>query len=113
MEEAMTDTALHGQAARCKSEARPAPGTTFFGLMVAAWSTFVTLLAVSPETLADLSDWLGGLALVWEVLLWILLLPWALAYVVWEASWEQWLRVALVIVIATLHLTISTPRVRR
>jgi hypothetical protein len=109
----MTETAVPEPAARCKPVAQPAPGTTFFGLMVATWSAFVTLLAVSPETLADLYDWLGGLTLLWEVLLWILLLPWALAYVVWEASWDQWVRVVLVVVIAAAHLTISTPRVRR
>ena len=108
----MTESALPKPASRCRPVAQPAPGTTFFGLMVAMWSTFVTLLAVSPETLADVYDWLGGLALVWEVLLWILLLPWALAYVVWEASWEQWVRAVLVVMIAVVHLSISTPRER-
>jgi hypothetical protein len=83
----------------------------WFGAMVAVWSVFVTLLVVSPETLADVYEWLTGLAIVWEILMWIALLPWALAYVVWESSWEQWLRVLVLIVIALAHLGASAPRV--
>lgn len=89
-----------------------APGGAWFGLMVATWSAFVTLLSVSPETLADVYDWLAGLAIVWEVLMWIVLLPWALAYVVWESSWDHWLRLLLVVLFAIVHLTVSAPRPR-
>jgi hypothetical protein len=71
-----------------------------------------TLLAASPETLADVYDWLTGLAIVWEVLMWIVLLPWALAYVVWESSWEHWLRVLVVVLIVMVHLSVSVPRTR-
>jgi hypothetical protein len=41
------------------------------------------------------------------------LLPWALAYVVWESSWAHWLQVLVVVVIATAHLGISVPRTKR
>jgi hypothetical protein len=92
--------------------ATAAPGSAWFGLMVATWAVFVTLLAVSPETLDGVYDWLNGLALLWEILMWIVLLPWALAYVVWESSWEQWLRVLVVVLIAVLHLSISAPKTR-
>jgi hypothetical protein len=81
--------------------------------MAALWGSFVTLLAASPETLADAYDWLTGLAIVWEILMWIVLLPWALAYVVWDSSWDHWLRVLLVILIATVHLSLSVPRTMR
>jgi hypothetical protein len=74
---------------------------------------FVTLLVVSPETLDDAYDWLAGLPIVWEVLMWIVALPWALAYVVWESSWEQWLRVVIVAVLAAVHLSLSAPRYGR
>jgi hypothetical protein len=90
-----------------------APGTAWFGLMVAVWSVFVTLLVTSPETLADVYDWLRGLAIVWEILMWIVLLPWALAYVVWESSWDHWLRVTIVVLLALVHLSMSQPRTRR
>ncbi len=88
------------------------PGTTWFGLMVATWTVFFTLLSVSSETLADVYDWLTGLAIVWEVAMWIVLLPWAVTYVVWECSWEQWLRVAVVVLFATVHLGICMPRTK-
>ena len=104
-------------APHCKPRRVPVPtavpGSTWFGLMVATWSSFVTLLSVSPETLADAYDWLTGLAIVWEILMWIVLLPWAVAYVVWESSWEQWLRILVVALIVLVHLSISAPRQTR
>ena len=103
------------QDAGCKRAPAPvaAPGSVWFGLMVAVWTVFFTLLAVSPETVADAYDWLTGLAIVWEILMWIVLLPWALAYVVWESSWEHWLQVLVVVLVATVHLSISMPRTKR
>jgi hypothetical protein len=98
-----------GCSRRVKAPAA-APGSFFFGLMVATWTAFLTLLVVSPETLEDVYDWLTGLAIVWEVLMWIVLLPWALTYVVWETSWEHWLRVVLVVLFATVHIVICMPR---
>jgi hypothetical protein len=90
-----------------------APGSVFFGLMVATWTAFFTLLAVSPETLGDVYDWLTGLAIVWEVLMWIVLLPWAITYVVWDSSWDHWLRVVLVVLFAAVHLVICMPKQTR
>jgi hypothetical protein len=90
-----------------------APGSVFYGLMVATWTLFFTLLVVSPETLEDVYDWLRGLALVWEILMWIALFPWAITYVAWETSWEQWLRVVLVVLFGAVHLAICMPRERR
>jgi hypothetical protein len=104
----MTETVA--PSVECRRVSTAVPGTTWFGGMVALWSIFLTLLAVSPETLERTYDWLTGLALVWEVLMWILLLPWALAYVVWEGSWDQWLRVGVVALITAVHLGISVPR---
>jgi hypothetical protein len=89
-----------------------AKGATFGGLMVAMWSAFVTLLAVSPETLDDAYDWLTGLPIVWEVVMWILLLPWALAYLVWESSWAEWVRIIVIVLMVGVHLLVSAPRVQ-
>jgi ABC-type amino acid transport system permease subunit len=86
------------------------PGTTWFGAMVALWTIFLTLLVVSPETLDDTYDWLRGLPLLAEILMWIVLLPWALAHLVWESSWEQWVRVVVLVLLVTVHLAVSAPR---
>jgi hypothetical protein len=102
--------------AGCSSRAHTAsaaPGSVFFGLMVSTWTVFFTLLAVSPETLEDVYDWLTGLAIVWEILMWIVLLPWAVTYVVWETSWDHTLRVVLVVLFATVHLVVCMPRQKR
>lgn len=109
----MTETATHETRSKGLSIPAVARGTTWFGVMVAMWSGFFTLLAASPETLADAYDWLTGLALAWEVVMWIVLLPWALAYVVFESSLDQWLRVLIIVLFATAHLVLSAPRPKR
>lgn len=40
----------------------------------------------------------------------IVVLPWALAYVVWEGTWAHWLEMVVVVLIAATHLAISQPR---
>jgi hypothetical protein len=89
-----------------------APGSVWFGAMAGLWGSFVTLLTVAPETLDDAYDWLTGLPIVWEILMWIVTLPWALAYVVYESSWAHWLRMLLVALLVTVHLSVSVPRAR-
>jgi hypothetical protein len=90
-----------------------APGSAFFAAMAGLWGAFVTLLAVSPATLDDSYDWLRGLPIVWEVLMWIVTLPWTVAYLVYGSSWEHWLRVLVVVLVAVVHLGISAPRTAR
>lgn len=110
MSQAAMPETTHSRRAHAPSAA---PGSVFFGLMVATWTVFFTLLAVSPETLEDVYDWLTGLAIVWEVLMWIVLLPWAITYVVWDSSWDHWLRVVLVVLFAAVHLIICMPKQTR
>ncbi len=104
-------------AARPKSRATPvpmqAPGSAFLALMAGLWGAFVTLLAMSPSTLDDAYGWLRGLPVGWEVLMWLLALPWTVAYLVYDTSWEHWLRVVGVALIVTVHLTVCAPRVPR
>ena|SRR6476469_9655302 len=90
-----------------------APGSAFFALMAALWGSFVTLLAVSPETLDGAYDWLRELPLVWELLMWIVTLPWTVAYLAYETSWEHWVRVLLVALVVAAHLGACAPRTPR
>jgi len=103
------------QGHESKSHAVPVqtPGSAFLALMAGLWGAFVTLLAVSPSTLDDAYDWLVGLPLVWELLMWLLTLPWTVAYLVYETDWTHWLRVALVASIVTVHLSVCAPRTPR
>jgi hypothetical protein len=111
----MSQVAVETPNAKAKPVAAPTqvPGATFFALMAGLWGSFVTLLAVSPTTLDDAYDWLTGLPLVWEVLMWIVTLPWTIAYLVYDASWEHWLRVVVVAFIVLIHLGITAPRAPR
>jgi hypothetical protein len=90
-----------------------APGSAFLALMAGLWGAFVTLLAVSPATLDDAYAWLRELPLVWELLMWLVTLPWTVAYLVYETGWEHWVRVLVVVLIVTVHLGICAPRVPR
>ncbi len=88
----MSQVALEKAKPKCIQAPTAVPGTTWFGLMVATWSVFVTLALVSPSTLDDAYDWLRALSAVPEILIWIVTLPWTLAYLVLESSWVEWLR---------------------
>jgi len=90
-----------------------APGSGFLAVMAGLWGSFVTLLAVSPQTLDGAYDWLRELPLFWEILMWILTLPWTVAYVVYETSWQHWVRVILVALVVTVHLGACAPRTPR
>jgi hypothetical protein len=90
-----------------------APGSVFLAFMAGIWGAFVALLAASPATLVDAYDWLRGLPLAWEALMWLLTLPWTVAYLVYETGWEHWVRVVIVALIVTVHLGICAPRVPR
>jgi hypothetical protein len=96
-----------------RSHVAPASGSTWFGVMAGLWGAFVALLAASPATLDDAYDWLRGLGPVAEVLMWVVTLPWTLAYLAYDGSWGHWVRVLVVVLMALVHLGISAPRVRR
>jgi hypothetical protein len=109
----MSQIAVEGAERRAVPVPLQAPGSAFLALMAGLWGAFVTLLAVSPSTLDDAYGWLRGLPAVWEVLMWLLTLPWTVAYLVYETSWEHWLRVVVVALIVTVHLSVCAPRVPR
>jgi hypothetical protein len=97
---------------RTASVPMQAPGSAFFALMAALWGSFVTLVAMSPETLDDAYGWLRGLALVPEILMWILTLPWTVAFLAYETSWQHWIRLLLDALVVTVHLSACAPRAR-
>jgi hypothetical protein len=106
----MSEIAVAEPRRRAAPVPMQAPGSAFLALMAGLWGAFVTLLAVSPSTLDDAYEWLRGLPLVWEALMWLLTLPWTVAYLVYETGWEHWLRVVVVALIATVHTSVCAPR---
>lgn len=106
----MSQIAVGKPESRAAAVPMHAPGSAFLALMAGLWGAFVTLLAVSPSTLDDAYEWLGGLPIVWEILMWLLTLPWTVAYLVYETDWAHWLRVVVVALIVTVHLSVCAPR---
>jgi hypothetical protein len=109
----MSQLAVEKSQTKVQAVPTQVPGSAFLALMSGLWGSFVTLLAVSPSTLDEAYDWLTGLPLVWEILMWILTLPWTVAYLVYDASWEHWVRVVVLALIVTMHLSICAPRAPR
>jgi hypothetical protein len=109
----MSQLAVEKTKANAPAVPTQVPESAFLALMAGLWGSFVTLLAVSPGTLDDAYDWLTGLPLVWEIPMWILTLPWTVAYLGYDTSWEHWVRVVVVAVIVTVHVSMCAPRAPR
>ena len=109
----MSEITVETAGSRSTSVPTQAPGSAFLALVAGLWGAFVALLAASPSTLDDAYAWLRELPIVWEALMWLLTLPWTVAYLVYETGWEHWLRVAVVALIVAVHLCICSPRVPR
>jgi hypothetical protein len=71
-------------------------GWIWFALMVGGWIMFLGVLFFSEATLGELRESVRDLPFVPEILLWLALFPYVLALTVWDSSWEDWLRLALV-----------------
>jgi ABC-type Fe3+-siderophore transport system permease subunit len=85
----------------------------WFALVVAVWSAFLTLLVAAPSSLDDVWHWLTGLPPAAEIPMWILMLPWALGLAAWESSWQEWLRLLAVVLLAVGWTVASRPRRER
>ena len=91
--------------------ARPTTGAyAWFGLMVGSWLAFAVLAVTSEDTLAGIWEWVRGLPLVLELVVWVLTFPWMLALAVWESAWSDAARLLVVLTIATAWTLMSIPR---
>lgn len=80
-------------AAARAERSRNAPAQRGFSVGAFALSLiFIILLITAPEKLDDAWLWIEGLPLFAEVIAWIVLLPWVLAYHAWHTSWDLWIR---------------------
>lgn len=58
---------------------------------------FTVLLIAAPEQLDSAWRWFRDLPIVFEIIGWIALAPWLLAWLAWNATWALWIRVVLVV----------------
>lgn len=94
-----------------RAGSRPLSATIWFVWMVAMWAVFFALLAA--DRLGDVWASVRDLPLVVEGILWLAFLPWLLGTAVWESSWPDALRVALVVLFAAGWTLASIPRAKR
>jgi hypothetical protein len=107
----MSQAALHRQASQAR--ARPTLGAyLWFVGMVGLWTAFGVVALTSVEDLGDLWEWVTGLPVVAEVVVWIAAFPWVLGVWVSQTPWAEWLRILLVVCFAVGWTVVSIPRAR-
>jgi hypothetical protein len=79
--------------------------------MAGMWVAFFWLLFA--DRLDDVWRWVTQLPILVEIVIWIVFFPWMLGTWVWDSSWPDWLRVALVVFFAVCWTVVSIPRRRR
>jgi hypothetical protein len=83
-----------------------------FAIMAGGWVAFLIALVGSQRTLDDAWTAVRDLPLALEAPAWLLGFPFLLGLAVWHAPWDQWLRLALIGVVAVGYTPIFLPRRR-
>jgi hypothetical protein len=94
--------------------ARRSPGLfayASFAIMVGGWVAFALALLASQQTLEDVWASVRELPLLAEVLVWLLAFPFLVGLAIWEASWEEAVRLTAIAVLAVAYMYMFIPRV--
>lgn len=84
---------------------------TFFGYPISIlWIAFAALWIFSSTTLGHIFDWIQGLPLVFEILVWIFFLPWVGSLWIWHSTWPLWLKIVVIVIIALVTMSGSQGR---
>ena len=75
---------------------RRAAGFAWFAAMVAGWVGFYALIAASDPALTELHARVQALQILLEGLVWLAFFPYILGLTIWDSSWPEWVRFALV-----------------
>ena len=81
-----------------------------FGIFALLWIAFATGLVWSQGTIDQAWEFIGGLPLLAQIVVWVLFLPVMVGLWVWETTWPLIFRVVLVIGIAGWNLWMFLPR---
>jgi hypothetical protein len=81
-----------------------------FGVFLILWLAFMAALIVDPGALDSVWQWLTGLPLVLQVVLWVLFLPLTVGLWIWESDLALRLRLFLIIAIAIVNLSVMGPK---
>jgi predicted membrane protein len=72
------------------------------------WLLFAALWIFQSSALLGLYHWIQSLNTVFEVIVWIILLPWVFSLWIWQTSLALWLKILIIFVIAILTIGGST-----
>lgn len=81
-------------------------------IVILLWLAYVGIWIFSSGLLSDTWRWIQALPTVWEVIVWIVFLPWVVSLWIWHSSWPLWARILVIIVIAIATIGGSTSGAR-
>ena len=84
-----------------------------FAIMVGGWVAFAVVLAASQQTLDDVWTAVRDLPLVVEGVVWLLGFPFLIGLAIWQASWDEALRLTVIAVLAIAYTYMFAPGVRK
>lgn len=84
-----------------------------FAIMVGGWVAFAVALVASQPTLDDVWTSVRDLPLVVEAVVWLLGFPFLIGLAIWQASWDEAVRLTVIAVLAVAYTYMFIPRVRK
>jgi hypothetical protein len=81
-----------------------------FAIMVGGWVAFAVALLASQQTLDDLWTSVRDLPLIVEGVVWLLAFPFLIGLAIWQASWDEALRLTVIAVLAVAYTYMFLPR---
>ncbi len=84
--------------------------TLWFTVVLLGWFLVAYVAVTAPGGLSGALLWISTLEPVYQIAMWLLLLPYMMAIWVWTSSWELWMRVVGVGILVALTLLAARPR---
>ena len=81
-----------------------------FAIMVSGWIAFLIALIASRQTLDDIWTAVRDLPLALEGLAWVLGFPFLVGLAIWNASWDEAIRLVAIAVLAVIYTYLFRPR---
>lgn len=81
-----------------------------FAIMVTGWVAFAVGLVASRQILDDVRAWVRELPLPVEGGLWLLGFPFLIGLAIWQASWDEAVRLLAIAVLACASTSTFVPR---
>jgi hypothetical protein len=81
-----------------------------FGIFLILWFAFGAALILNHGALDGVWQWLTGVPIILQVILWVVFLPITVGLWIWESDWDLWLRLLTIIVIAVVNISVMSPK---